>query len=132
VIICDFSFKPGDLILVCNTAVEKALNCKMCPHYTGPLVVMSRNCSGAYILCKLDGLLSHSPLATFCMLPYHVREHIDIPDIEQHINVTVACLHKMEAVYDPDPDNPDPGEHSPQDSGTVQKADADADLECED
>jgi hypothetical protein len=38
----------------------------------------------------------------------------------------------MEATYDPDPDNPDPGEHSLQDSGAVQEADANADSEHKD
>jgi hypothetical protein len=123
-IICNFSFKAGDLVFVCNTAIEKALNCKMCPHYTSPLVVVSRNRSSAYILCELNGTLLHSPFAAFCMLPYHVHEHIDIPDIEQHIDITVTRLREMEATYDPDPDNPDPGEHSLQDSGAVQEADA--------
>jgi hypothetical protein len=69
-IIRDFSFKPGDLVLMCNTAVEKALNCKMCPRYTGPLVVVSRNRGGAYILCELNGTLLHSPFAAFRVLPY--------------------------------------------------------------
>jgi hypothetical protein len=91
-IICNFSFKAGDLVFVCNTAIEKALNCKMCPHYTSPLVVVSRNRSSAYILCELNGTLLHSPFAAFCMLPYHVHEHIDIPDIEQHIDITVTLL----------------------------------------
>jgi hypothetical protein len=115
-----------------NTAIEKALNRKMHPRYTGPLVVVSRNHGGAYILCELDGTLSHSPFAAFRVLPYHAREHIDIPDIEQHIDVTVTRLREMEAAYDPDPDDPDPGEHSPKDSGTGQEADADADSEHED
>jgi len=30
-IICDFNFKSSDLVLLRNTAIEKALNCKMCP-----------------------------------------------------------------------------------------------------
>jgi hypothetical protein len=131
-IICDFSFKPGDLVLVRNTAVEKALNRKMHLHYTGPLVVVSRNRGSAYILCELDGTLSHSPFAAFRMLHYHARKHIDIPDIEQHINVTVTRLREMEAAYNPDPDDPDPSKHSPQDSGAGQEADADADSERED
>jgi hypothetical protein len=29
--ICDFDFKHRDLVLVRNTAIEKVLNCKMCP-----------------------------------------------------------------------------------------------------
>jgi len=92
----DFNFTPGDLILICNTAIEKALNRKMCLRYTGPLVVVSRNRGGAYILCELDGTLVHSPFAAFHIVPYFMREFIDIPDIEQHIDVTVARLRKME------------------------------------
>jgi hypothetical protein len=32
----DFDFKLGDLVLIWNTAVEKALNQKMCPQYLSP------------------------------------------------------------------------------------------------
>jgi hypothetical protein len=63
------------------------------------------------------------------MLPYHACEHIDIPDIEQHINITITCLHEMEATYNPDPDNPDPSEHSLQDPSAVQEVDADSEHE---
>ena len=37
----DFNFGRGDLVLVCNTAIEKALNRKMRARYLGPLVVVS-------------------------------------------------------------------------------------------
>ena len=40
--IWDFNFKTRDLVLVRNTAVEMALNRKMRPCYTGPLVVVSK------------------------------------------------------------------------------------------
>ena len=93
--ICDFDFKRGDLILVRNTAVEKALNCKMRPRYLGPLVVVSRNHGGAYILCELDGMLVHSPFAAFRVIPYFARDHIDIPNLEDHIDVTVVRLREM-------------------------------------
>jgi len=53
----DFDFKLGDLVLMCNTAIEKALNRKMCPQYLGPLIMISHNRGGAYILAKLDGSL---------------------------------------------------------------------------
>jgi hypothetical protein len=38
----DYNFKLGDLVLVQNTAIEKALNHKMHPRYLGPLIVLSR------------------------------------------------------------------------------------------
>ncbi|KAN0129929.1 hypothetical protein V8E53_012255 [Lactarius tabidus] len=82
-----------------------------------------RNCSGSNHSSKLN-----LPIT----IPYHAHEHIDIPNIEQHIDVTITRLREMEATYDPDPDNPDPGEHSLQDSGAVQEADANADSEHKD
>src|SRR5277367_4632492 len=39
----DFDFKLGDLVLVRNTAIEKALNRKMRPRYLGPHIVIYRN-----------------------------------------------------------------------------------------
>jgi hypothetical protein len=53
----NFNFKLGDLVLLQNMAIEKALNRKMCLRYTGPLIVVSQNRGGAYILAELDGSL---------------------------------------------------------------------------
>ena len=88
----NYDFKPSDLVLVWKTAIEKALNRKMRPCYTGPLVVVLRNRGGVYILCKLNGTLSHAPFAAFCIIPYFAHEHINIPDIQNHIDVTVTQL----------------------------------------
>ena len=68
----------------------------MCLHYNGPVVIVSRNRGGAYITCELDGTLAQSPVAAFHVLPYFACNHIDIPNIEEHINITVACLQEME------------------------------------
>jgi hypothetical protein len=66
----DFDFKLGDLVLLRNTAIEKALNRKMRPRYTGPLIVISRNRGGAYVLAELDGSLLDRPAAAFRVIPY--------------------------------------------------------------
>ena len=61
----DFNFSRGDLVLVRNTAIEKALNRKMRARYLGPLVVVSRNKGGAYIICELNGSVFDRPIAAF-------------------------------------------------------------------
>src|SRR5713226_4654089 len=40
VTIHDFGFNKGDLILVWNTSIEKALNQKMCAQYFRPMIVV--------------------------------------------------------------------------------------------
>src|SRR5205823_9657210 len=69
----DFDFKRGDLVLLRNTQIEKSLNRKMRPRYLGPLIVISRNYGGAYIVCELDGTVYHRPIAAFRLLPYFPR-----------------------------------------------------------
>ena len=63
-----------------HTAIEKALNRKMRPRYLGPLIVVSRNKGGAYVLCELDGAVLHRPVAAFRLLPYLARRTIPLPD----------------------------------------------------
>src|SRR5258708_32983065 len=102
--ITNYDFSQGDLVLVCNTSIKKALNQKMDARYFRPMIIVSRNKGGAYILCDLDGTLAHAPVATFRVVPYFVWKSLDIPDIQQHIDVTVACLKQMERTPDADPD----------------------------
>ncbi|ETW75987.1 hypothetical protein HETIRDRAFT_14930, partial [Heterobasidion irregulare TC 32-1] len=66
----NFNFHQGSLVLMHNTAIEKALNRKMCPQYLGPLLVISRNQGRAYILAKLNGLVFDWPVAAFHVIPY--------------------------------------------------------------
>ncbi len=38
------------------------------------------------------------------MVPYFARDHIDIPDLEQHLDISVKRLHELEASTPAEPD----------------------------
>ena len=103
----DFDFKKGNLVLVRNTAIEKSLNWKMRPRYFRPMIVLSCNRGGAYIICDLDGTLSHAPVTAFRVVPYLARKNIEVPNLEQHIDVSVNQLRELEWSITLDPDEQD-------------------------
>ena len=74
-----------------NMQIKVTHNKKMQPCYLGPLVVISRNCGGAYILYKLDGSVLHRPVAAFCLVPYLAQEQITIPSNILDINTARLC-----------------------------------------
>jgi hypothetical protein len=92
----DYNFQLGDLVLLRHTAIEKALNRKMRPRYLGPLIVISRNKGSAYILAELDGSLFDRPVAAFRVIPYFARKHIDLPPLEDVLDVSIARLRELE------------------------------------
>ena len=106
----NFDFKRGDLVLLRNTAIEKALNRKMRPRYLGPLIVVSRNFGGAYILCELDGAVFHRPVAAFRLLPYFPRSNIQIP--ENLLDIDTARLRELEQTTDIEVDGEEEDEPS--------------------
>jgi hypothetical protein len=75
----NFNFQYGDLVLMRNTRIEYSLDRKLKPRYLGPLIVISRNKGGAYIVCELDGTVMHRPIAAFRLVPYHARTTIYLP-----------------------------------------------------
>ena len=91
----DFNFKRGDLVLVRNTKIEKSLNRKMRPRYNGPLIVVSRNYGGAYIISELDGTVFHEHIAAFHVVPYFARRSIPLPD--DLIDISTSRLREMES-----------------------------------
>lgn len=117
----DFDFKQGNLVLIRNTAIEKALNRKMRPRYLGPMIIVSRNKGGAYIICDLDGTLLHAPIAAFRVIPYFPRQVLTIPDLEQLIDVSISRLRELEHNDEIDPDNTLQEEHLTEDSVTPTK-----------
>jgi hypothetical protein len=105
-----FDFKLGDLVLVRNTAIEKSLNRKMRPRYLGPLIVISRNRGGAYIIAELDGSVFDRPIAAFRVIPYFARENIDLPPLEDLLDISQQRLAEMENSDDIDSDDGPPEE----------------------
>ncbi|KNZ73097.1 hypothetical protein J132_01327 [Termitomyces sp. J132] len=55
----NYNFKHSDLVIMHNTRIKVTHNKKMYPHYLEPLVVISCNYGGTYILCKLDASVLH-------------------------------------------------------------------------
>jgi hypothetical protein len=100
----DYDFKLRDLVLVRNTAIEKALNRKMRARYLGPAVVISRNRGGAYILAELDGSVFDRPIAAFRVIPYFARPNLDIPPLEHFIDISQARLEQLEQSTAEDPE----------------------------
>jgi hypothetical protein len=102
--ICDFNFKWGNLVLVWNTAIEKALNRKMRPTYNRPVVVIARNKGRAYIIAELDGAVFDCPVAVFRVIPDFARKSLTIPTLDRFIDIGVDRLREMEDSEIPDPD----------------------------
>jgi hypothetical protein len=106
----DFDFQHGSLVLMHNTQIKKSLNKKMHARYIGPLIVVSRNYGGAYILAELDGTVLHHPIAAFHLLPYFARKAIPLPpDI---INIDDTHLQEMEHSLNADGDDEDTYQNS--------------------
>ena len=78
--------------------------------YLGPLVIVSRNKGGAYIVCELDRTVFDRPIATLRLIPYHVCKFIAIPDIV--LDISTTRLREMEAseVTGSDEDDTDLGD----------------------
>ena len=100
----DYDFKLGDLVLVRNTAIEKALNRKMRARYLGPCIVISKNRGGAYILAELDGAVFDRPTAAFRVIPYFARRSITLPPLDDLLDVSSARLEELENSLLADPE----------------------------
>ena len=105
--ITDYDFKLGDLVLIQNTTIEKSLNHKMCARYIGPLIVISQNRGGAYIIPELNSSVFSCLIANFQVIPYFVWQCIDIPPLDELINITLCQLHELEETTLSDPDKED-------------------------
>jgi hypothetical protein len=83
----DYDFQQGHLVIVCNTRYEKALDRKHHIRYLGPMIFITKNRGGAYILCELDGTVPFGPFVQFCVIPYFPRKSIPLPPIEEFLDI---------------------------------------------
>ena len=103
--IIKYDFKLCNLVLIRNTAIEKSLNQKMRARYLGPLIVISQNKGGAYIISELDGSVFDCPITAFRVIPYFARQHINIPPLDKLINISAHRLRELEDSAAADPNN---------------------------
>ena len=105
-VIRDFVFKPGDLVMVRNTAIESSLDKKMKPRYNGPMIVVRRNKGGSYIIAEMTGAVWQHKVARFRVVPYFARRKIELPDgIMAIIDVDQEALDRIENLPEEDIDN---------------------------
>ena len=76
----------------------------MRPRYLGPLIVISRNRGGAYIVAELEGSVFDRPVAAFRVIPYFARDTIPLPPLEELVDISQRRLIELEDSDDVDPD----------------------------
>ena len=75
--------------------------------YIGPLIVISRNKGGAYIISELNGSVFDRPIAAFRVIPYFARQRIDVPPLDELIDITSRRLRELEETTLSDSDDED-------------------------
>jgi len=98
----DYNFAPGSLMLIRNTRFEKSLNRKMRPRYIGPMIIISHNRGGAYIVAELNGAVLDRPIGAFHIIPYFPRRTITLSSLEDVLDISTEELHRCEQSIDPD------------------------------
>ena len=68
--LCTGDYDNGQLVLVCNTPIEKSADRKHQPRYLGPYQILRRTQHGSYVLSELDRTPIRYQIAVFRILPY--------------------------------------------------------------
>ena len=96
--IIDYDFKEGELVLVLNKKIEKAVGRKGKPRYFGPMLVVKRSQGGSYRLAELDGAVSELRYAAFRLIPYYPRLRKTIKVTEIVDAEVIVSLEEAETV----------------------------------
>ncbi|KAJ3978465.1 hypothetical protein F5890DRAFT_1422585, partial [Lentinula detonsa] len=89
--IIDHNFQPGALVLARNTRIAKTFTAKNNHmRYMGPLIIIRRNCGGAYIIAKLDGTIWRSPVGAFRIIPYLAHTLLPLPNLKDFLDISVV------------------------------------------
>ena len=106
----DYRFKPGDLVLMRNTAIKDHLNRKLKPRWLGPLIVIKQSRGGAYLLAEMDGSVLHRKVARFRVIPYFARRKISIPrNVHELIDLSEEGLRELEEAPEPEDETEETG-----------------------
>src|SRR5271168_5371286 len=104
--------KDGMLTLLCRNGDSSPTSSRhRRPRYLGPLIVISRNRGGAYILTELDGSVFDRPTAAFRVIPYSARRKIDLPPLDNLLDISRQRLTELENT-----DNTELDDNSPDDT----------------
>ena len=63
--------------------------------YLGPLIVITRNRGGAYIVAELDGSVFDRPVAAFRVVPYFAQTKLNLPLMDQLLNISQRQLQQL-------------------------------------
>jgi len=72
--------------------------------YLGPVIVLGRNKGGAYVLSELDGTVFHRPTAAFRVIPYFPRKSINLPPLDDLLDISRQRLQELKDSETIDPD----------------------------
>ena len=76
-----------------------------CPSQVQFKAQLSLNNQGeTYIVCEIDGMLLHSLIAAYQAVPYFAQDYIKTPDLQQHMDISVAWLCALEQGMTTNPD----------------------------